>query len=218
MGLHGKKTETKKPSVKTNLDEVAAWEAFEGENYELAERMWTQLIEEASDTGKKDNLLNSYCYTLCKLGKFEMAHLIYENLFHKKGDHIYLHQLGMVERERGNFLKALDYILKERDLVLSGKTSLPRDLALGAGCYEIGKLYELLGRKDEAFQAAAECLEYAMRGDDQIMLACAFRLWGDLEHNRDPKASVLFYEMALATFECAGDSAGAMEIEELLQR
>lgn len=196
--------------------DMTVWEAFENQNYSLAETLWEDLIENESDPDRKDKLLSGYCYTLCKLGKYEIAHIIYENLYHKTSDHIYLHQLAMVARERGHFSEALNYILKEKELIFAGKTSLPLELALGGNSYEAGKLQQLLGDKDEAFEAAEECLYYAMSCDDKIMLACAFRLLGDIEALRDKSASKIFYEMAIAAFDDAGDHNGILEIEKIL--
>ena len=214
-GFRSKVTKEKRPQ-KAIVSEMSAWEAFENQNYSLAESLWVELIENESDPNRKDDLLSGYGYTLCNLGKYEIAHLIYESLYRKTSDHIYLHQLAMVERERGRFSKALNYILEEKEMILEGKTSLPLELALGANSYESGKLRQLLGALDEAFNAANECLYFAMNADDKIMLACAFRLLGDIETPRDRSTAKIFYEMAIAAFDDAGDNNGIMEIEKKL--
>lgn len=55
-----------------------------------------------------------------------------------------------------------------------------------------------------------------MNADDKIMLACAFRLLGDIETPRDRSTAKIFYEMAIAAFDDAGDNNGIMEIEKKL--
>ena len=106
------------------IDETSAWQAFEKGEYLRAEKIWLCLLSEENAAASKDQLLSAYCYTLCKLRKYEEALKIYEDLYRKYGSPIYLRQMASVELERGNYQRALQYISEER-VAASTRVSLP---------------------------------------------------------------------------------------------
>lgn len=96
------------------IDETSAWQAFEKGEYLRAEKIWLSLLTEETTAAEKDQLLGAYCYTLCKLKKYEGALKIYEDLYRKYRSPIYLRQMASVELERGNYQRALQYIFAEQ--------------------------------------------------------------------------------------------------------
>ena len=100
-------------------DETAAWQAFEKGDYTQAEALWKSLLSAETNVQARDQYLSAYCYTLCKLKKYDAALKIYEELYKKYGSPIYLRQMATVELERGNYNRALQYISAEQSQVYS---------------------------------------------------------------------------------------------------
>ena len=133
-------------------------------------------------------------------------------MFKKDRSHIYLHQLGMVEREAGNYQKALKLYEQERQLI--GTDSL----AAAANLYGFGKNNELLGKIVTAKNYSDRCIKISLKCRDNIMKACAFRLAGDIERHRTKNMATMFYKKAKLYFQKAADARGTQEIDSLLKQ
>lgn len=105
--------------ITKKMDETAAWQAFEKGDFTKAEELWQSLLSVEVNVQSRDQYLSAYCYTLCKLKKYEAALKIYEELYEKYGSPIYLRQMATVELERGNYNRALQYISAEQSQVYS---------------------------------------------------------------------------------------------------
>ena len=149
-----------------------AWTAYESGNYNKAKEIWKIIL----DTNNSDEAQSGYCYTLCSLKEFDEARMIYQGLRAKTNDHLYLHQLCMVEREAQNYDKAMDYIKREAKLINESDS-----LMFAANLYEQAKISELMGDIDIALEIAIKCDEISLKCDDLIMKACSKRLLGDVE-------------------------------------
>lgn len=189
-----------------------AWANYEaGRNHESA-ALFEEALKSAKVGMERDRLLSAYCYPLTALKYYSKARRIYTSLFKKSRDHKYLHQIGMVEREAGNYWKALGIYKAERRMI--DKTAA---LPLAANLYELGKNNELLGRKALAARYAKACIVMSMRCRDFVMKGCAFRLAGDVEAHVAPRAALLLYAKAEKCFKKAKDKVGVRAIRGVVK-
>ena len=196
------------------MSEELAWQAYDNKEYAKADQIWTELLASELDETRRYDLFHGYAYTLCALRKFDLARLIYEHLYLVRENHIYLHQLAMVERERGDYALAFAHIESEAAMIEEGKTELPVSLALAANYYEQAKILELMKKLPEAQKLAEASFHYACENPDEMVLACSLRLLGDLSMHSDPEAAKDFYSMAQLAFEEAGDEVAVKEVEQ----
>lgn len=193
-------------------DEKDAWKEYESKSYKNAEKIWLKLIENSDSEEDKNNKLLGYGYTLVGLNKFDKAREIYNNLYEKTKHHIYLHQLGMIERENNNYFKALEYIEREEKLIDKNN-----NLSVSVNLYEKAKINELLGNLELANKIAKKCLLKSLKTEDKISQACAYRLIGDIKLKLNKfNDSIKNYDISLKKFDEAGDKIGKLEIEEKL--
>ena len=195
------------------ITEGAAWQAYENKDYTLAEQIWAQLINNEKDTVVHERYLSHYCYTLVALKKFENAREIYQSLYQKKKNHIYAHQLAMVEREAGNYEAALAYLRVEETLIESKD-----HLSISANNYEYGKIKELQGNIKDALFFANECQSHAQLTDDLVLHACAYRLYGDIYSHYQTQKATNYYLKSIKKFEQAKDMVGSKEVEENIKQ
>ena len=197
------------------MSEELAWQAYDNKEYAKADQIWTELLASERDETRRYDLFHGYAYTLCALRKFDLARLIYEHLYLVRENHIYLHQLGMVERERGDYALAFAHIESEAAMIEEGKTDLPLPLALAANYYEQAKILELMKKIPEAKLAEAS-FHFACENPDEMVLGCSLRLLGDIALRSDPDEAKDYYTMAMLAFEEAGDEVAAKEVEQKL--
>lgn len=189
-----------------------AWANYEeGRNHESS-ALFEAALKSVKAGRERDSLLSAYCYPLTAMKCYAKARRIYAGLFRKYRDHKYLHQIGMVEREAGNYRKALEIYKVERRMI-DKSAALP----LAANLYELGKNNELLGRKALSAKYAKACVLMSMRCRDFVMKGCAFRLAGDVEAHVDLGAALLSYAKAEKHFKQARDKAGVRGIRALVK-
>lgn len=75
--------------------------------------VWNELIARA-DGEDRDNLESNSCYAVIALYRIEEARSIYLRLYEKHRNHRYAHQLCMVERESGDYEKAIEWLNVEK--------------------------------------------------------------------------------------------------------
>lgn len=193
------------------MRDKAAWEAYEAGNFEEAASIWESLIKNCPPEDI-DAVKMNYAYALVKLKRFDKARVIYENLFEKTKSHIYLHQLGMTEREAGNLEKALELFLQEKNLVASRTP-----LAQAANLYELSLVEHLLKNHKMALELAYQCLALSFKTTDLVMQGCAQRLLGDLFSRSDEQRAKSYYEKAIELFTRANDGIAVKDIEHKLR-
>ena len=196
------------------MSEELAWKAYDNKEFAKADQIWTELLASERDETRRYDLFHGYAYTLCALRKFDLARLIYEHLYLVRENHIYLHQLGMVERERGDYALAFAHIESEAAMIEEGKTELPVSLALAANYYEQAKILELMKKIPEAKKLAEVSFHYACENPDEMVLGCSLRLLGDIALHADQAEAKDYYAMAKLAFEEAGDEIAVSEMEQ----
>lgn len=174
--------------------------------------MFEALLAQAKSGEERDSMLSAYCYPLVALRRYAKARHIYASLFNKYGSHRYLHQLGMVEREAGNYRKALAIHQTERRMLRKSGA-----LERSANLYELGKNNELLGKTALAAKYAADCRAEAMRCRDLVMKGCAFRLSGDVGARIEPASALRYYARARQYFKRAGCRPAVKEVDAVIR-
>ncbi|MET3558474.1 tetratricopeptide (TPR) repeat protein [Streptococcus rupicaprae] len=159
--------------------------------------------------------LSTYGYVYTALKDYNQALQSYQNYLAKavtegsfKEQHIAHHQLCMVYRELGDYVSAMAELDLERALIAQHFAS--DDLVWAVHLYEVGYLAYLLGEHGRAEQVMQTSLDHALRTDDWIAQACAYRGLGEIL-----SSSAHLYQ-AKSLFEQAGDPIGSQEIDDLL--
>ena len=186
-------------------------ETLESGAAQQAEEMCRLCLKECSNARDFEDLENLLGYTLLAQRRFDEARQLYHDLYDRSGDHRFLHQQAMVEREAGCYEEALDLIRRESDLLQPGS-----HLELAANLYEASLLSYFLEKEEDAHLHAEACLKHALQCDDDIMQGCAWRLCGELAKG-DPDTARNHFHKALEVFERAGDSIAVTEIRYYLE-
>ena len=198
-----------------------AWELlFEGK-IEEAKKLVSETF--SLETCKDYSLLNLLGYIKLFEKDYQEALLIYQKYLEiaissqdKENEHIGYHQLAMVYRERNDFQTALSYIEKEREVIeqdFSGDS-----LKNSVNDYEQGYLRLKLGQLVEAEFYMQQSLDSALKTDDLIAQACAYRGLGEIYSIEKPEKSQENFLQAIDLFEKAGDQVGAQEVKDLLNK
>ena len=196
-----------------------AWELlFEGK-IEEAKNLVSETF--SLETCKDYSLLNLMGYIKFFEKDYKEALLIYQNYLEiaissqeKENEHIGYHQLAMVYREMNDYQAALNYIDKEREII---EKSFPEDdLKSSVNDYEQGYLRLKLGKIFEANTYMQQSLDSALKTDDLIAQACAYRGLGEIYQNLDSSKSHDCFSHAIQLFDKAGDEIGAEEVRDLI--
>ncbi len=186
----------------------AIWAKLEKGAAAQAEAMCREKLNGCTDKELRREVENLLGYALVALQQFEEARELYKRLFVDSGDHRYLHQLAMVEREAGAYERALEYVKQEATLI-------PADdaLALAANLYEASLISYFLSQVPQAHTYAESCLQQALCCDDQVMRGCAWRLSGELAKAESQIARAReCFQNAIEAFEAGDDGIAAAEI------
>ena len=196
-----------------------AWELlFEGK-IEEAKKLVSETF--SLETCKDYSLLNLMGYIKLFEKDYQEALLIYQKYLEiaissqdKENEHIGYHQLAMVYREMNDFQTALSYIEKEREVI---EQVFPEDdLKSSVNDYEQGYLRLKLGQIFEAMAYMQQSLDSALKTDDLIAQACAYRGLGEIYQNLDSSKSHDYFSHAIQLFDDAGDEIGAEEVRDLI--
>ena len=196
-----------------------AWELlFEGK-IEEAKKLVSETF--LLETCKDYSLLNLMGYIKLFEKDYQEALLIYQNYLDvaissqdKENEHIGYHQLAMVYREMNDYQTALSYIEKEREVIeqdFSGDS-----LKYSVNDYEQGYLRLKLGQLVEAEFYMQQSLDSALKTDDLIAQACAYRGLGEIYRKLDSSKSYDYFSHAIKLFDKAGDEIGADEVRDLI--
>ena len=196
-----------------------AWELlFEGK-IEEAKKLVSETF--SLETCKDYSLLNLLGYIELFEKDYQEALLIYQNYLEiaissqdKENEHIGYHQLAMVYREMNDYQTALSYIEKEREVIeqdFSGNY-----LKYSVNDYEQGYLRLKLGQLVEAEFYMQQSLDSALKTDDLIAQACAYRGLGEIYRKLDSSKCHDCFSHAIQLFDKAGDEIGAEEVRALI--
>jgi len=152
-----------------------AWEAYENGKLELAAQIWEALIATAPDADTRRNHELGYSYVLIAQKEFEQARSMLQQNHRETLSTVYLHQLGIVEREAGRYEEALQCFTQEREVLTPENY-----FALAANAHELGMLSFKLNQTEAAQHHAESCLADARRAQDTLTEGCALRLLGDM--------------------------------------
>ena len=172
-------------------------------------------------TCKDYSLLNLMGYIYLYEKKYEDCLEVYQRYLHlaitekdRENEHIAYHQLAMVYREMNDFQTALRYIEKEREVI---EQDFPEDsLKTSVNDYEQGYLRLKLGQNFEAKTYMQQSLDSALKTDDLIAQACAYRGLGEIYRKLDSSESYDYFSQAIQLFDKAGDEIGAEEVRDLI--
>ena len=197
-----------------------AWQLFMEGKIEQAKK----LVEPdfSVETCTDYHLLNLMGYIYLEEKNYNDSLKIYQryiDLARSKNDleneHIGYHQLAMVYRDLGEFQKALLYINQEMEII---QNNFPNDaLKLSINYYEQGFLHLKLGELEYAENHMQKSLDFALKTDDFIAQACAYRGMGEIYLAQESDKSQDYFYQSIQLFEKAEDKIGADEVRTLLE-
>lgn len=197
----------------------AAFEAFEREEWEEAERLYREQLN-PNDPEQEEAAMHMLAFTLAMKGEFGKATILYEELLRRaetqrndKSSAIAMHQLGMTYRLEGDTALARSWLEREHSLL---RERLPEDHGgHSANAYEFGEAALIDGNLEEALEAFRLALREGKKAADDLCIACAWRGIGQASARfwHDPKPA---YEQSIAAFQRAGDAKGEAEVRRLL--
>ena len=197
-----------------------AWQLFMEGKIEQAKK----LVEPdfSVETCTDYHLLNLMGYIYLEEKNYNDSLKIYQRyiaLARSKNDleneHIGYHQLAMVYRDLGKFQKALRYINQEMEII---QNNFPNDaLKLSINYYEQGFLHLKLGELEYAKNYMQKSLDFALKTDDFIAQACAYRGMGEIYLDQESDKAQNYFYQSIQLFEKAEDKIGADEVRTLLE-
>ena len=196
-----------------------AWELlFEGKINEAKQLVQAEFC---LTTCKDYSLLNLMGYIYLYERKYEDCLEVYQRYLHlaiiekdRENEHIAYHQLAMVYREMNDYQTALSYIEKEREVI---EDSFSEDaLKFSVNNYEQGYLRFKIGEIKKSIMYMQQSLDSALKTDDLIAQACAYRGLGEIYRKLDSSKSYDYFSHAIKLFDKAGDEIGADEVRALI--
>lgn len=161
--------------LKQEITSKAAWQAFRQKNYDLAARIWLELMQ-ASDCPELHNLYRfNYSYVLLAQGKNSEVQAILQELYEMTGNPFFLHRMSYVASEAGDLPQARNYLIEQRRCL-----ELTDHRALAANAYELSLIGLLQNRLDVAIDWAHDSLQHAQADNDLLAEGAAHRLLGDV--------------------------------------
>lgn len=197
-----------------------AWQLFMEGKIEQAKKLVEPDFSVESCTDY--HLLNLMGYIYLEEKNYNNSLKIYQryiDLARSKNDleneHIGYHQLAMVYRDLGEFQKALLYINQEMEII---QNNFPNDaLKLSINYYEQGFLHLKLGELEYAENHMQKSLDFALKTDDFIAQACAYRGMGEIYLDQESDKAQDYFYQSIQLFEKAEDKIGADEVRTLLE-
>lgn len=167
-------------------------------------------------------LLNAQGYAECNLLRFDEARRTYTEFIEtalSRNDHeklhIGYHQMAMVLRMEEKYAEAMDWITKEQQII---QQHFPNDpLKKSVNLYEVGYLQFLQGNLEPAYSTMQESLALALKTDDWIAHACAYRGLGEIcQGQKQIEQALEYFEKAHTLFLEADSTVGAEEVQQMM--
>lgn len=168
--------------------------------------------------------LNVLGYIYCNLENYSYAFDVYDRyieLSEQQQDfenlHMGFHQKAMVFRLNKQYSEALDYIKREKELI--DNYFKDDKLKISVNEYEYGYLLYLMDHVEEANKHMRESLKQALKTEDVIAQACAYRGLAEISYkNNDLKQANGYIVQAYDLFIKAEDSIGAEEVIQIRKK
>lgn len=198
-----------------------AWMLFDDKRYDEARDVYIQCHENMSkdDLSAEVSVYMGLTYVEAFSGNYDLARDYANKLLsfatNEEDRHIYLHQLGMVERMAENYGTALSIFSDEESII---NAAFPDGYdRLSANMYEQGYVNYRMGRIYEAKTLMKKAVSLAEKSEDFICKACACRGMGEILATMGDYAHAKEYFLkAIKEFRIAEDYKGAQEVETLL--
>lgn len=165
--------------------------------------------------------LNALGYIHCNLSEYAQALAVYDQYIdtarqnnHVENLHIGFHQKAMALRLNHQYDEALNFIMQEAAVI---NEHFSQDhLKLSVNEYEYGYLSFLMDQMDNAHTHMERCLNEALKTDDLIAQACAYRGLGEIfRKDNHVSQAARCLDQAYDLFIQAGDTIGAAEVDRL---
>lgn len=193
----------------------------EGKNEEALEIVLKTIQNLNEKADEYQNWLNALGYIYCNLSEYAKVIDVYNHsieISQKDADvenlHIGFHQKAMALRLDKQYAEALGCINKEKEII----TGYFKDdyLKLSVNEYEYGYILYLMDHIEAATLHMEKCLDSALKTDDLIAQACAYRGLAEIcsKVNRQKQADD-YFDKAYELFIKADDSIGAEEINQI---
>lgn len=196
----------------------------EGKNEKALECVLESIENLDKTTDEYLSWLNVLGYIYCNFKEYAKAIEIYNQYIeiakqnsNAENIHVGFHQKAMALRLNNQYIEALDYIKKENEIIT--KYFKDDNLKLSVNNYEYGYISYLMGNIEEATLHMTQCKEYALKTDDLIAQACAYRGLAEICNKvNDQSQANDYFDKAYELFLKAGDSVGAEEIKKIRKK
>ena len=201
-----------------------AYLEYERGHHRSAEKMYDQLRQSLRfyhNRAQRINLLMGMSYVKSALKKHDEARACCDKLRQhsrpRKGLYIALHQSALIEKEAGEWRKALEYLHEELANLKRYHKKEPQKHAICL--HEQAHAFRALGLKQEALYAMEEAANKAEVSMDETTCGYIYRSLGDLQREAgNVDAARQSYEKARDYFLEAEDAASVKEMNELLKQ
>ena len=198
-----------------------AWEKFDHGDYAGAESIYLQCYDQISKTNNQilAAALMGLVYVEAFLKKFDEARkygcILLNEAQNEEEKHIAIHQLAMVERMAGKYIKAMELLVEEERLLFDYFPSDPQRMS--ANLYEQG--YVALNTSDyaQAEKMMRMSLECGIHAADDMCIGCAYRGLGEIMcATGQIEAAKDYFDKAVNSFNKAGDLIAAEELSSAI--
>ncbi|MFS0688790.1 tetratricopeptide repeat protein [Sporosarcina sp. 179-K 8C2 HS] len=134
-----------------------------------------------------------------------------------QGEHIAIHQLGMVERMAENYTKAQDLFEEELSLLRERKPAFL--VGFAANHYELGLIMLKQNMLEKAEKLMMQSLQYSKQSGDPICLGCSLRGLGEIfMASRENEKAMFYFVQSIKAFEEVNDEVAINQINSLLEQ
>ncbi len=200
-----------------------AWSLFDNKRYDDSRAVYNECYSmlDKDDVSLESSILMGLIYVESFSENFDKAREYANKLVgmaqSNEDRHIYLHQLGMVERMAQNYDTALSIFCDEESIILE---YFPDDYgSLSANMYEQGYVMLKKGMLDEAVSLMDRAISFAVKSEDPMCEGCAHRGMGEIYVVAGEKNAAKEYFMkAIQSFTKAEDWIAVNEIKDMINQ
>ena len=200
-----------------------AWSLFDNKRYDDSRAVYNECYSmlDKDDVLLESSILMGLIYVESFSENFDKAREYANKLVgmaqSNEDRHIYLHQLGMVERMAQNYDTALSIFCDEESIILE---YFPDDYgSLSANMYEQGYVMSKKGICDEATRLMDRAISFAEKSEVPMCEGCAYRGMGEIYVVAGEKNTAKEYFMkAIQSFTKAEDQIAVNEIKDMINQ
>ncbi len=198
-----------------------AWMQFDDKRYDDARDVYIQCHKNISkdDLAAEASVYMGLTYVEAFSGNYDLARDYANKLrslaTNEEDRHIYLHQLGMVERMAENYETALSVFVDEENIIKAAfSDGYDR---LSANMYEQGYVNYKMGNLSNATKLMENAVMLGKQSGDAMCLACAYRGMGEILAALDNGTGAKeYFQKSMEGFGQAEDYKGMQEVEEMM--